>query len=70
MRELIDGYFKLRKGSDGLKRVGARFEGLFWQPAGNEVIRKSDGWELHVYSCEGHIEACVISPYGETTTYS
>ncbi len=70
MRDLIDGYFKLRQQSEGLQEQSHRFEGLFWQSEGNGVIRKSGGWELHVYPCEGHIEACVIAPSGESKTFS
>jgi hypothetical protein len=70
MRDLIDGYFKLRSDSEGLKQAGSRFEGLFWRHEGDKAVRESDGWRLSVYRCEGQIEACVKSPDGTFSTYS
>ncbi len=71
MRDLIDGYFKLRSQSEGLREHGHRFEGLFWRwEDGDKAVRESDGWTLSVYRSEGHIEACVKRPDGTFSTYS
>jgi hypothetical protein len=70
MRDLIDGYFKLRQQSEGLKEQSHRFEGLFWRPEGDTAVRESDGWQLSVYRREGQIEACVMRPDGTFSTYS
>jgi hypothetical protein len=71
MRDLIDGYFALRRQSDGLKKAANRFEALPWRVEGEQAIRCApDGWELSVYRIEDRIEACVSKPDGTFSTYS
>jgi hypothetical protein len=70
VRDLIDGYFALRKDSDGLMEQSHRFEGLFWSQEDQSAVRRCGGWKLLVYQAEGQIEVCVISPDGKSSTFS
>lgn len=69
MCDLIDGYFGLRKQSDGLRAI-TRFEGVSWIESDGRAVREVDGWTLSVYRIEGDIEACVSNPDGTSSTYS
>lgn len=69
---LRDGYFDLRRTSQGLRAVSHHFEGQVWHRTGKMLVRHSpDGnWTLRVYRIEGGIEACVIQPDGQSMTFS
>lgn len=70
MRDLIDGYFRLRQQSKGLKDQSNRFEALRWYSEDGSAVRKIDGWTLAVYRVEDQIEVCVTEPNGQCSTYS
>jgi len=70
MRDLIDGYFVLRRESTGLNKHSPRFEAVPWMSDGECAVRQSEGWKLSVYQIEGQIEASVSRPDGTFSTYS
>lgn len=69
---LRDGYYRLRQESPALRRESSKFEGLPWRAtaSGAEERHTSDGWILRIYLIEGGIEACIISPIGESETFA
>ena len=70
-RAAREGYHLLRRASVGLRRVSHHFEGCAWTGDDRMQIRRSaDGWELRVYEIGDEIEACVVNPAGESTTYA
>lgn len=70
MSDLTESYYRLRRQSSILRDGASRFEGKDWEHLADMVVRKADGWELRVYRVENVVEACLISPDGESHTYS
>jgi hypothetical protein len=71
VKNLIDGYFRLRQDSEGLKAYGHLFEARPWSKRDDCAVRKSeDGTVLKVYLVEGDVEACILFVDGSCKTYS
>lgn len=74
--DLLESYYWLRRKSPALKKDSAiaKLDGQRWieDIEDKDILRRKtkDGWELRVYKIEGGVEACIISPTGESKTYS